>query len=360
MTKARDLANFLGDNTSLGTINDAYDAGTLVPSSTNPSLIINGDMRISQRQTSSTTSGFVLDRFFVGSQGGTRTRSQEAITSGAPYDLGFRNCLKFTNTVAGGNNTTDYVESYYKIESQDVATSGWNYTSPSSYITVSFWVRSSVAGTYTFWTRCEDANANTYAFTYTLAANTWTKVTHSIPGHSNLVFNNDNGAGLRMQWIPFYGSGHTSSSATINAWSTGSSLPDQSTAWNTTTGATFELTGVKLEEGSEATDFQHTSYAEELAKCQRYYETGRSSSTGYGAAGTGFFGCMVDYKAEKRATATLTQSSQSYFAVDGNAIYLGSVGLSYTLNDTNGFYHCAVHDNVNCKYVFTYTADAEL
>ena len=69
---------------------------------------------------------------------------------------------------------------------------------------------------------------------------------------------------------------------------------------------------------------------------------------------------MVDYKAEKRATATLTQSSQSYFQVNGNAIYLGSVGLSYTLNDTNGFYHCAVHDNVNCKYVFTYTADAEI
>jgi hypothetical protein len=320
MTKARDLADFLGDNTSLSTINNAYAAGTLVPSSANPSLIINGDMRISQRQTSSTTSGFVLDRFFVGSQGGTRTRSQQAITSGAPYDLGFRNCLKFTNTVAGGNNTTDYVETYYKIESQDVATSGWNYTSPSSYITLSFWVRSSVAGTYTFWTRCEDANANTYAFTYTLAANTWTKVTHSIPGHSNLVFNNDNGAGLRMQWIPFYGSGHTSSSATVNAWSTGSSLPDQSTAWNTTAGATFELTGIKLEVGSEATDFQHTSYREQLEKCQRYYHSSDEADSWIMAfdvtSGNSYYG-TIPLSPTMRANPTITWSNESHTNFDG-------------------------------------------
>ncbi|MDA8860416.1 hypothetical protein N9I36_00460 [Planktomarina temperata] len=352
MTKARDLADFLGNNTSLGTINDAYDAGTLVPSSSNPSLIINGDMRIAQRQTSSTTSGFVLDRFFVGNQGGTRTRSQQAITSGAPYDLGFRNCLKFTNTVAGGNNTTDYLETYYKIESQDVATSGWDYTSPSSYITLSFWVRSSVAGTYTFWTRCEDANANTYGFNYTLAANTWTKVTHSIPGHSNLVFNNDNGAGLRLQWIPFYGSGHTSSSATVNAWSTGSSLPDQSTAWNTTTGATFELTGIKLEVGSEATDFQHTSYAEELTKCQRYYQNNGLTSNDVLQAfqyHPSYKGIQYSYFCPMRSPPSVTKTT------GGNTLTLHAV-----TNQKLFAYVASGVNDVQSQYMHTISFDAEL
>jgi hypothetical protein len=181
-------------------------------------------------------------------------------------------------------------------------------------------VRSSVAGTYTFWTRCEDANANTYAFTYTLAANTWTKVTHSIPGHSNLVFNNDNGAGLRMQWIPFYGSGHTSSSATVNAWSTGSSLPDQSTAWNTTAGATFELTGIKLEVGSEATDFQHTSYREQLEKCQRYYHSSDEADSWIMAfdvtSGNSYYG-TIPLSPTMRANPTITWSNESHTNFDG-------------------------------------------
>jgi hypothetical protein len=267
MTKARDLAN-LGNKTSLDEINDAYDAGAL----SNRNLIINGAMRIAQRGTSSTALGYyTLDRFLHGRSGGTRTFSQQTLASGTPFDLGFKNYMSMTNTTAGSTNTTDYVEVYHKIEAQDVATSGWNYKSSDSYITISFWVRSSVAGTYTWWMRDEDATSYTYAFNYTLASNTWTKVTHSIPGHSGLVFNNDNGAGLRIQWMAYYGSNYCSASATLNEWSTGASLPIHDTTWNTTSGATFDITGIQLEVGDTATPFEHRSYGDELAKCQRYY-----------------------------------------------------------------------------------------
>jgi hypothetical protein len=119
--------------------------------------------------------------------------------------------------------------------------------------------------------RDEDATSYTYAFNYTLASNTWTKVTHSIPGHSGLVFNNDNGAGLRIQWMAYYGSNYCSASATLNEWSTGASLPIHDTTWNTTSGATFDITGIQLEVGDTATPFEHRSYGDELAKCQRYY-----------------------------------------------------------------------------------------
>jgi hypothetical protein len=238
----------------------------------NRNLVINGAMRVAQRGTSSTTSGYhTLDRFLHGKSGGTRTFSQQTLTAGAPFDLGLRNYMRMLNTTPGSTNTTDYAEVYHKIEAQDVATSGWNYKSSTSYITISFWVRSSVAGTYTWWMRDEDATSYTYAFNYTLAANTWTKVTHSIPGHSGLVFNNDNGAGLRIQWMAYYGSNYCSASATLNEWSTGASLPIHDTTWNTTSGATFDITGIQLEVGDTATPFEHRSYGDELAKCQRYY-----------------------------------------------------------------------------------------
>jgi len=246
-----------------------YNGGQL----SNRNLVINGAMRIAQRGTSSTALGYyTLDRFLHGRSGGTRTFSQQTLASGTPFDLGFRNYMSMTNTTAGSTNTTDYVEVYHKIEAQDVATSGWNYKSSTSYITISFWVRSSVAGTYTWWMRDEDATSYTYAFNYTLAANTWTKVTHSIPGHSGLVFNNDEGAGLRMQWMAYYGSNYCSASATLNAWSTGSSLPIHDTTWNTTSGATFDITGIQLEVGDTATPFEHKNVGQELLACQRYYQ----------------------------------------------------------------------------------------
>jgi hypothetical protein len=307
----------------------------------NRNLVINGAMRIAQRGTSSTTSGYhTLDRFLHGKSGGARTFSQQTLTTGAPFDLGLRNYMRMLNTTPGSTNTTDYTEVYHKIEAQDVATSGWNYKSSTSYITISFWVRSSVAGTYTWWMRDEDATSYTYAFNYTLAANTWTKVTHSIPGHSGLVFNNDNGAGLRIQWMAYYGSNYCSASATLNEWSTGASLPIHDTTWNTTSGATFDITGIQLEVGDTATPFEHRSYGQELAKCQRYYERiqavgssgyiGFSAGTIYGS-GTylGHFTASVPMRATPAFSTDALNSTSRMSVVSGaNTYSISSVAVT--------------------------------
>ena len=353
-----------------------YNGGQL----SNRNLVINGAMRIAQRGTSSTALGYyTLDRFLHGRSGGTRTFSQQTLASGTPFDLGFRNYMSMTNTTAGSTNTTDYVEVYHKIEAQDVATSGWNYKSSTSYITISFWVRSSVAGTYTWWMRDEDATSYTYAFNYTLAANTWTKVTHSIPGHSGLVFNNDEGAGLRMQWMAYYGSNYCSASATLNAWSTGSSLPIHDTTWNTTSGATFDLTGVQLEVGDTATPFEHRSYAEELALCQRYFETTNANISGntnndrvayipLNPYNTGNAYGAWFYKVEKRAQPTVTHGG-SHWRVYQVAGLLSSSGTGNTdgigINQM-AFYITGVTFNTNQSAFADYrqynaiTFDAEL
>ena len=108
-----------------------------------------------------------------------------------------------------------------------------------------------------------------------LTADTWTKITHSIPGNSNLTLNNDNTRGLAVGFYMFEGTDYSTSSHTENtwaAWNTSNKIKDMTSTWYTTNDATFEITGVQLEVGSVATDFEHRSYAQELVLCQRYYQ----------------------------------------------------------------------------------------
>jgi hypothetical protein len=108
-----------------------------------------------------------------------------------------------------------------------------------------------------------------------LSANTWTKVTKSIPGNSNLTFNNDTGLGLEVGIYAYLGTGFTDSSVSLDAWAAYSSgttrTPDHTTTWYTTNDSTIDITGVQLEVGSVATDFEHKSFAQELTLCQRYF-----------------------------------------------------------------------------------------
>jgi hypothetical protein len=281
MTKARDLADFLGDNTSLNTINNAYAAGTLVPSSTNPSLIINGAMEVAQRGTTSTLDEYqTVDRFRTSNGGNDEGVTQEhhTLTSSdtGVWELGFRNSYKVTNgNQTSGAGTSDRVTIQHRIEGQDLATSGWDYTSASSDVTLSFWCKSSVAQNFYVTLQSYGGTQQHYAMeTGSLTANTWTKITKTIPGASAVAFDNDNTLGALLEITLFRGT-ETTGTRALNVWSTYDTnvrVPDMDSTWYTTNDATFEITGVKLEVGSEATDFQHTSYREELEKCQRYYQ----------------------------------------------------------------------------------------
>ena len=243
-------------------------------------LLINGAMQVAQRGTSSTASGMkTVDRFNCSSSGTDETPTQEQadVASGTtPYTSGFKKSYKITNgNQTSGAGSSDAIQIEYKSESQDIANSGWNFKSATSFLTMSFWVKSSVAQEF----QCQLYNPDTnkaYLFTYTVSsADTWQKITHSVKGDSNINFNVDNGAGLECAWYLFIGTDQTVASPTENTWATysgTSTKKDAVSTWYTTNDATFELTGVQWEVGSVATDFEHLSYADDLRRSMRYFQ----------------------------------------------------------------------------------------
>lgn len=303
-------------------------------------LIINGAMNIAQRGTSSTSTGiYTVDRF-VGSWSGqdeSPTQSQEDVASGTtPYTEGFRKSFRITNgNQTSGAGASDIVYYEYQIEAQDIATSGWNYASSSSYLTLSFWVKSSVSQDFKGYLRTVDGTSQSYPYsTGTLSADTWTKITKTIPGNSNLQFDNDTGPGLQLYLWPYIGTTYTDSGVTENAWAayaSGTRTPVSATTWWTTDNATIEITGVQLEVGSSATDFEHRSYQDEFQRCERYYEQHEPSNFVMGrySAGTGNGINNFKFRTMKRAVPTFTTSGT--FA--SNSGYAGTPTASYLAPD---------------------------
>ena len=261
MSKARELA-------SLG---NAYSDGAL----SNRNLIINGAMQVAQRGTTSTFTGMhTVDRFSCDFFDVSITQSKVAITSGGAFDAGFRSALKAEVTSAASTGAT-YTFLYQQIEAQNVANSGWDCTNPASYITLSFWVRSSISGTFYTDVRTNDGTAYGYTKSFSLSANVWTKVTQTISGNPNLTVADDNGVGLLVGIVPYFGTNLTDPSraegwAALGAYT--SITPDYAQNWCGTNGNTFEITGVQLEVGDTATPFEHRSIGQELALCQRFYQ----------------------------------------------------------------------------------------
>ena len=244
-------------------------------------LIINGAMLVAQRGTSSTSQDFqTVDRLKTvqSSIDEVASQAQVDVASGTtPYTLGFRKAFKLTNgNQTSGAGSGDVIKVQQRLEAQVIANSGWNYLSSSSYLTMSFWVKSSVAQNFYIQLIAYDNATYNYTFeTGSLSADTWTKVTHSIPGNSNIRFDNDNGNGLEIGLYQFQGTDRTASDFALNTWAayaSGSQSPDMTSTWYTTNDATWEITGIQLEVGSVATPFEHRSFGEELQLCRRYYQ----------------------------------------------------------------------------------------
>ena len=280
-------------------------------------LIINGAMQVAQRATSSTTNGYTtVDRFSHFSGGGTATWSVGTETSGTVWEKGLRKYLRCTNT-ANATAAGNYREITYKIENQDLMDSGWNPASASSKLTLSFWVRASVAQVYYGRIRwMGDSDDSNFVFsTGSLTADTWTKVTKTIPGKSGKTLNDggssaDNLSIFQLNWSPFQGTDGTASGTALDQWNTyagASKYPDFTTTWGSTDGATFDITGVQLEVGASATDFENKSYSDELARCQRYYYE-NSSHMYLTKYSTGSI-CNVFNPVTMRANPTITQGS---------------------------------------------------
>lgn len=272
-------------------------------------LIINGAMRVNQRGNATGVSSggaYVLDRFLydIGSSG---TFSYTQDTS-AP--VGFANSFKVDCTTA--DSTPNYHLIVQKIEGQNVQHI-CKGTSSAKQITLSFYVKSNKTGTYSVNARDNDNNRFCHK-SYTInAADTWEKKTVTFPADTTGAFDNDNLSSLHMEWWIAAGSTYNSGS-TPGVW--GANVNGNRAAANTVTIGTstddnWFLTGVQLEVGDTATDFEHRLITEELSLCQRYYYPYGLQDNDYGLANslTGNANrAAVPYMPglEMRATPTIT------------------------------------------------------
>ena len=264
-------ATHTGDVTGATALTIATDAVTPAKMAdsaflANRNMIINGAMQINQRlavgSTVTTTGIKSTDRWGVYVQGAAHTQGVVANSVADTVTTSASNALKQINT-STSSATSTYAFIQHIIEAQDIRNCGWDYNSASSYVTLSFWVKSSLAGTFYCVPYTNDGTAQQYPHPFTLSAATWTNVSFSMPGNANLTFNNDNGTGLKIDICAHLGTDWTSSSATDNAWQAYSSSAfskDYTQDWCNTASATWELTAVQLEVGSTATPFEHKPY----------------------------------------------------------------------------------------------------
>tara|TARA_B100001057_G_scaffold21063_1_gene19509 strand:- start:2029 stop:3156 length:1128 start_codon:yes stop_codon:yes gene_type:complete len=234
----------------------------------NRNLIINGDMRIAQRGTSSTSSSFqTVDRFaYDRNNTGAATQSQVA---DAPE--GFKYSYKIDCTTA----ETSPAANVYNLISQKFEGQNLQHikkgTSNAQSLTASFYVKGNAAATYTCELRDQDnTRFNSQTFNVTTS---WSRVTLTFAPDTTGAFDSDNNLSLYLFFWLSSGSDYSSGTFSSNTWHTtdANRIGDGQTNFFDSTDRTFFLTGVQLEVGSVATDFEHLSFADELRRCQRYY-----------------------------------------------------------------------------------------
>ena len=239
-------------------------------------IIINGDMSIAQRGTSATGIGngdagyHTVDRYKFSESGSPTAEFTMSQSTDAPSGQGFANSLKFDVTTA--DTSLDSGHRYQvaqHIEAQNLQYLKWG-TSSATSLTLSFWVKSNKTGTYCVGMVHGDASAISYVKEYTVStSNTWEKITLTFPGYTPTNFNNDNGVGIYLGWSLGAGSNFHS---TANQW-TGSfeySTANQVNLADSTSNEWY-ITGVQLEAGTTASDFEFLPYDVNLQRCLRYF-----------------------------------------------------------------------------------------
>jgi hypothetical protein len=287
--------------------------------------ILNGDMRIDQRNagasvTQTAAAVYTLDRFFMFGSVTSKFSVQQNAGSVTP-PTGFTNYLGVTSLSAytPASGTEQYVISQI-IEGYNIADLGWG-TANASPITLSFWVRSSLTGTFGGALRNSN-NSRSYPFTYTISsANTWEQKSVTIAGDTSGTWLTDNTAGIKLTFG--LGAGATIS-GTAGSWA-GTSYVTATGAVSVvgTNGATFYITGVQLEAGSVATPFERRPYGTELALCQRYYYRTEDSRVAVGYASTSSsMRTIVQVPVPMRVAPTALE--QSGTAAEYNVVFVGT------------------------------------
>ena len=269
--------------------------------------IINGDMRIDQRNAGAsvtpTDGQYTLDRYTFGVSQASKLTTQQNAGSVTP-PVGFSNYLGVTSSAATSLGSTDYFVIQQKIEGFNTADLGFG-TANAKTITLSFWVRSSLTGTFGGSLK-NSAGNRSYPFTYTITtANTWEYETITIAGDtSGTWIGATNGVGIAVNFGLGIG---TTYSGTAGSWSANNYLSATgATSVVGTSGATFYITGVQLEVGSSATGFEYVDYGTQLAMCQRYCQkTPQTDIEGYTVTAANN---LLNFKlfVEMRTTPTIT------------------------------------------------------
>jgi hypothetical protein len=301
-------------------------------------------MTISQRGTSfSSPSSYTLDRWSAT----VPTPASCTVTQSSVAPVGFTNSLALTVTT-GGTVGSDVNFLYQAIEGFNCADLGFG-TANAKTITVSFWVRSSVTGS--FGGSLRNASGGTfrsYPFSYTISsANTWEQKSVTIAGDTTGTWATNNGAGIYL----FFDLGSGAATGTADSWQASNLIgaTGTQTALMTTNGATFYITGVQLEVGTQATSFEYRQYQQELALCQRYYEICKAAVRARRDS-SNILGTLLPFKVTKRAAPTMTQISIGL--VVGNVTF-----NSFQATETEG---CGLQLNASddTAYTYGYTASA--
>ncbi len=226
--------------------------------------IINGAMTINQRGSSITSNGYALDRWKITAITGSKMTVQQS--SDAP--TGFSNSLLITSSAATTIGSTDYYDIGQRIEGFNTYDLMFG-TANAKTITISFWVKSSLTGTFGASLQ-NSAQNRSYPFTFTIStASTWTQISTTIAGDTSGTWVGAT-AGIGMQLLFNLGTG-SSTLGTAGAWTAGYIFPTGEVNILATNGATLQITGVQLEKGSTATSFDYRPYGQELMLCQRYF-----------------------------------------------------------------------------------------
>ena len=234
--------------------------------------IINGDMRIDQRNAGASVTGndniFVVDRWKTRASQTSKMTAQQNAGSVTP-PAGYKNYLGITSSSAYSVGASDYFWLAQLIEGFNTADLNWG-TANAQTVTLSFWVRSSLTGTFGGCLRDGNGGTAQYPFSYTIsAANTWEQKTITVLGPTIGTWQTNSSASIEI--VLSLGMGSTYS-GTAGSWTASSVFaPTGATSVVGTNGATFYITGVQLEVGSTATPFERRMYGQELALCQRYY-----------------------------------------------------------------------------------------
>jgi hypothetical protein len=271
---ANSSANITGNVAVTGFAN--VGGTVIMGSSFKRNRLINGNMVVDQRNAGANvtpaTGDYTLDRWSARLTQASKFSVQQNAGSVTP-PAGFSNYLGVTSLSSYSVGATDYFAIQQVIEGYNVADLGWGLTSPQP-ATLSFWVRSSLTGTFSG-SLLNNAGTANYLYTYSIpAANTWTYITVSIPASSisGTFTSTTNGFGINCYWS--LGAGSSVSGSTTGSWN--SSLYRSVTGATSvvgTSGATFYITGVQLEVGTKATPYEMQMYSDQLIQCQRYYQT---------------------------------------------------------------------------------------